>query len=244
MRPQSRRTLILLLLLLSILAGCGAAKKDASSPAVVVVLLDMTSSTAEDANRYMGNVTEVLNSLQGGDKIYIVPFAGTYPPEILITRSLPAATFNAVQDASEMKAIRQEVQLKVAQVLQSLRPSQKGTAVLGAIRKASAILAQESGSPHTVVILSDMLEQTDIDFFSQPPTEPAPLLDRLEKERFLPKLEAQVYVAGISPGKPDGQQLTQKQMTVIEEFWQAYFERVGARLATYDRDLLNFTIRR
>lgn len=239
------RVLVFSLCLLPLAAGCGSAKKATEEQrAAVVVLIDMTSSAADDANLYMQSVTTVLNALKGGDTIYVVPFTGSYLPEILVSKSLPAATFNPVQDGIEMKAALQEVQHKVAQLLQSQRPAERGTSIFTGIQKAAAIFAQETGAAHTLVILSDMVEQGKYDFTKVAPTTPETLIDQLEKERQLPRLDASVYVAGLASRTGDGYRLTQDQFQAISDFWAAYFKRVGADLVSYNRELLKFTVKR
>lgn len=236
---------IFLLSLLLLVAGCGGGKKaDKEPPAVVVVLIDMSSSSQDDANLYMQSVTAVLNGLKGGDSIYVVPFAGGYLPEILVHKSLPAPSFNPVQDAQEMKAALTEVQVKVAGLLQSQRPAEKGTSILSGIQKAAAILDLEKEGAHTLVLLSDMVEQGGLDFTKSSPTDPGPILERMEQERQLPRLTARVYVAGLSSDKKEGYRLTKEQFQAISDFWAAYFERSGATLESYNRELLKFTPKR
>lgn len=244
-----RRCLIALLCLFCLLpvaAGCGTTKagEPKTPPAAVVLLIDMTSSSEADAQLYMQSVTAVLNGLQAGDSIYIVPFTGSYLPEILVSKRLPVATFNPVQDGIELKAALQEVQGQVAQLLRSRRPAETGTSIFTGIQKAAAIFEQEAGASQTLVILSDMVEQGAYDFTRSAPTPPDPILEALEKERQLPRFNARVYVAGLATGTGDGYRLTREQFEAIKEFWAAYFERAGSDLVSYNRELLKFTIER
>ncbi|MDF2629843.1 MAG: hypothetical protein K0R39_3674 [Symbiobacteriaceae bacterium] len=226
-----------------LVAGCGGGKESAGS--VVVVLIDMTTSASADANTYMKNFTEVLNGLAGGEEIFVVPITGSLVPKIATQAALPAKSSNPVSDAKKLKEARLKLQQDVAALLKGDRPQEPGTAILSGIQKAGAIFAAEGqGRPRTLVILSDMIEQGQIDFTTASLTPVAPVLDQLAKGGLVPQLDAKVYVAGITTGQAQGYQVPQEKFQEITRFWAAYFERAGAELGPYDRDLLNFQVKR
>lgn len=234
----------LVLVLAMVLTGCGSGGKE-SAGSVIVVLIDMTTSASADANTYMKNFTEVLNSLKGGEEIFVVPITGTLVPKIHTQVALPAPSANPVSDAKKLKEARLKLQQDVANLLKGDRPKEPGTSILAGIQKAGAIFKSEGeGRPRTLVILSDMIEQGKIDFTTTSLTPVEPVLDQLQKDGLLPELDAAVYVAGITTGQAQGFQVPQEKFQEITRFWSAYFERAGAQLGPYDRDLLNFQVNR
>jgi len=234
----------MLLVVSLLMAGCGAGGKE-SAGSVIVVLIDMTTSASADANTYMKNFTEVLNALKGGEEIFVVPITGSLVPKIHTQAALPSPSSNPVSDAKKLKEARLKLQQDVAGLLKGERPKEPGTAILAGIQKAGAIFkAEGEGRPRTLVILSDMIEQGKIDFTTASLTPLEPILDGLEKDGLLPELDAAVFVAGITTGQAQGFQVPQEKFQEIARFWAAYFERAGAQLGPYDRDLLNFQVNR
>ncbi|HYF94812.1 MAG TPA: hypothetical protein VD969_21570 [Symbiobacteriaceae bacterium] len=238
-----RRLIVLLLVLTALAAGCGTPDKPEVEGAVVVVLVDMTTSAVDDANSYMKNFTTVLNAARGGEEIFVVPITGSFVPQIHTSSTMPAASFNPVSDAEKLKDARLKLQNDVARLLGSERPKEPGTAILSGIAKAAAIFAAEGkGRPHTLVIFSDMIEQGKLDFTTADLTPPEPVIEALEKDGLAPKLDADVYVAGITAGQAQTYSVPQERFNAITKFWAAYFARAGARLGPYDRDLLDFRL--
>lgn len=238
-----RKLLIPLVLVLALLTGCGSSKA-AAEGAIVVVLIDMTTSAADDANTYMKNFTTVLNGAGGGEKIFVVPITGSFVPKIHTSMSIPGTSFNPVSDAKKLKEARLKLQTDVAKLLQSERPKEPGTSILSGITKAAAIFeAEGKGRPRTLVIFSDMIEQGKLDFTRAELSPPGPVIEQLAKDGLVPRLEADVYVAGITVGQAQTYSVSQERFQAITRFWAEYFGQAGARLGPYDRDLLNFALK-
>jgi hypothetical protein len=205
----------------------------------------MTTSAKADANSYMQDFTTVLNAARGGEKIYVVPITGSFVPQIAASATLPSPSSNPVSDAKKLKDARLKLQTDVAKLLGSERNQEPGTAILSGIAKAATIFeAEGKGLPHTLVICSDMIEQGKLDFTTAALTPPGPVIDALAKDGLAPQLDADVYVAGITAGQAQTFSVDQERFNAITQFWKAYFERAGARLGPYDRDLLNFQVKR
>jgi len=236
--------IVALLLMVALLGGCGGGSAKGEPGAVIIVLIDMTTSARADANRYMQNFTTVLNAARAGDRIFVVPVTASFVPQIAASATLPAASANPVSDAKKLKEARTKLQTDVAKLLQGERANVPGTAILAGLQKAGAIYKAEGEGPRTLVILSDMIEQGQLDFTTAALSPAGPVLDSLEKEGYLPRLDADVFVAGITAGEAQAFQVPQERFQAITQFWVAYFERAGARLGPYDRDLLNFKVAR
>lgn len=241
---MKRRIWIVPLLLLLALAGGCSKPASAGGKGVIVVLIDMTVSAKADADAYMKSFTQVLNAAEGGERIFVVPITASFVPKIHTSATMPAPSFNPVSDAKKLKEARLKLQNDVASLLRSDRPKEPGTAILFGLQKAGTIFKAEGEGPRTLVILSDMIEQNQLDFTTATLTPPGQVLDQLKKDGLLPELEADVFVAGITAGQTGAYQVSQDRFQAIGRFWAAYFERAGARVGAYDRDLLNFKVKR
>lgn len=241
-----RRLLLCLTAVALLLAGCGARKNPGSA---VVVLIDVSGSTTNVQERYMAEFERVLDGLQGGDHLFVQPVrANSLVAPVAIDLAFPA--YNALDlnptaanehtHAQEMKKRRQEALDRVAKLVQAERPAQQGSAIIDGLSQAGSLLAAYPPERRVVILLSDMVEQSEVaDFTALTEHRVDEMVAALKARSRLPDLQgARVFVAGITDG--ENGKLSASQILTLKHFWTRYFTTAGATLKWYGPSLMGF----
>ena len=114
----------------------------------------------------------------------------------------------------------------------------KNTEILAAIRLSQQYFETAGGKKKILIILSDMIEESEFYNFAKMKVQPEQILEKEEKAGRLPNLAGiTVYISGASAN-------SSKKFDEIEKFWLAYFEKTGASFASrdyYSSELLGFS---
>jgi hypothetical protein len=112
----------------------------------------------------------------------------------------------------------------------------KNTEILAGIRVAQDQFDEVKASDKRLVILSDMIEDSEFYNFERNRVDPEQILGKESKTRRLPDLKGvKIYVSGATA-------MNQRKYDEIQNFWAAYFRRVGADYdrTRYSRQMTNF----
>lgn len=252
-----RKILLLSALLITFIA-CDKSG-DKAAPAVgkvVCVLVDRSSSTEDQKvrQRYVEDFRRVVEKLGSGDVIV----ADAISDNPLAQSSFPVNDeFEAFRPGTDnplvvkkkqeehdgrLKEKREQVWAK-AQGLFSSAPSNQ-TRILDAIRLAERVFSAYPRPKRSLVIFSDMVEESDKRNFTRERLTDM-VIERIINEekqtKRLPDLTGvRVYVIGA--GASGNQHSTSEQYAGIENFWLRYFKAAGADMTKerYGAALLKF----
>ncbi|HWI65088.1 MAG TPA: hypothetical protein VNT75_24940 [Symbiobacteriaceae bacterium] len=233
-----RRLAVLMLALALAAAGCSGARP-AAEPAgrPVIVLLDLSGSTETVAPKYREYVQRVIDSLEGGEHLLVVPISSASLTEAAaVDIRFPEYrrfTTNSFTHRRTMTKLRKEALTLTDAVLSAPRTDRsQGTAILDSLLQARDLAG---GSPATICIISDMVEDSDLARFESLTEAAIPaLLSKAEAGGRLPRFpdSTRVHVAGLGAAG----QLEPSQVLTIRTFWEQYFSRAGATLVEYGPD--------
>jgi hypothetical protein len=221
-----------------LLTQTGCASSSDTQPAVgVAVLVDVSASTTAVKDQYLKTFEQVLAGLQGGEQLIVIPISASSLVEpVALNEAFPAKgrLDNPVTYNRNLKQKRADVAARMAAYLDEPRSQRRGSAIIDGLEQARAILAPYP-EKH-LVILSDMIEQSELaDFTALTEASIPALLERL-KDR-TPELPVTVHVAGITDGAGT---LPSSQVLAIRSFWTQFLTERGATLASYGPSLLGF----
>jgi cobalamin biosynthesis Co2+ chelatase CbiK len=118
-------------------------------------------------------------------------------------------------------------------------PPVKHTCIIDSLDVAEKVFKQYKGTKRTIIIFSDMMEDSsyaDFDFpalqIPQIPTAKV-VIERIRNERELPDIKgAEVIIIGARATTSD---LHRK----IEKFWREFFRELGAKITAYNYGLID-----
>lgn len=240
-----RRIFILLataVLTAAALSGCQARRATADREGVVL-MVDRSGSARDLAKRYEADFARLLERIDGGEHLLVQQVSAESLVEPVVFEvafpayepfSLNPNGANSFTHGRAMKRLKAEAAERFHALLTGPTPKKDGTAIVDALSQAAELLSRYPTGKRTVVILSDMIEQSSLrDFTGLTETEIDPLLDRLAERHRLPDLSGtRVLVAGITDGGAGGN-LSADAVLTVKRFWSRFFEKAGARLAWY-----------
>jgi len=221
------------LLLAALAAGC-AASPAAQQNRPVIVLVDLSGSTEAVAPTYKTYVQKVVDSLQGGEHLLILPISGTsLTAAATVDLQFPAyrrLTTNTFTHNRQMKKLRQEAMAGVDTLLSAPRTATaQRTAIIDGLLQARDLAA---GQPGSIFIISDMIEDSDLARFETLAESEIPaVLAEVEAAGRLPQYpgNTRVHVAGLGAAG----QMDPARVLAVRRFWEQFFTRAGAHLVEY-----------
>lgn len=232
------RLLAGLLLAALLVSGC-AVRADQPGSAGIVVLLDLTGSTTAVRERYLADFDRVLDGSRDGDHLYVIPIsADSLVEPVAVDIAFPRASWlqNRVFKARRLNTIKNDALSRVEALLKSPSTDRRaGSAIVDGLERAADLL--QPYRQRYVVVISDMIEQSELADFSAPNAGMDAVLSRV-RERAA-GLGAQVYVAGVTNGAGDPP-LTSARVREIRAFWTSFFTERDCVLAAYGPDLTAF----
>jgi hypothetical protein len=220
------------------LAGC-APREPAQTGKLILVLVDRSQSTGPDRELYAQASERILSSLRPGDRLvagYITDRSAadfrTHLDEEL-PPALPAMKITDVpsqyresqaQWERDSQARREGIQRKLRDLL-AWESSAVRTKIFESLRVAGQILGSERRPNKHLILLSDMIEDSEIANFEQLRLDEAFIRKEIARQQgagILPALRGvKVYVAG-------AQAESLERSAAIEKFWREYFAAAGA----------------
>lgn len=237
---MSARLLPLVLIAALLGAGCSNRADAGAAGPLVVVLFDVSQSTRapEVRDRYAEAFDRVLAYAADADGRVIAdvidenPLAhSSYPIDVAFS-SCDAFTENPLVCDAEATKLREEASAEARAIL-ARTAGESGTDIHDALALAErAFDAYPESGVCSLVLLSDMVERSAslnvVRVSAQEP--PGSAIDALAADGSIPDLNGvSVYVVGA--GVQSGTELSAEQILAIQGFWQAFFERGGARFA-------------
>jgi hypothetical protein len=208
---------------------------------MMVLLVDKSISVENDQSLYRTEAMKVVATLSEGDRFIIAPITASSGNDFRRMREfvLPASVgeLGWMDEPLAFKRKKEAQQKEVQETSRSLHaavdellstPSFAGkTAIFESLRTIAPLFAGETKRRKVLILLSDMVEDSDIaDFEGRVLT---PNFDQKELTRqrnagILPDLRnISIYVGGTLASPPD-------RAAALERFWIAYFIATGAIL--------------
>jgi hypothetical protein len=246
---RTRLAAVIGLLLALVPTGCSTSEQ---TQTLVVMLVDVTASTVSARDHYLQAVDKVLSELPDGGRLVVVPIdVDSSVNPVAFDETLPRLRWSLDPKAGNERthkkareAIRQQARDGLSQLLDGPRSTQSGTSIIDAVAYADRIIKATPEADPYVVILSDMIEQSDLDFTTLPEEQIEAAVDQLKGQDRLPIFldTVKVYVAGIAAGEAGSVRLPDGRLRAIESFWQKFFTTSGATVKWYGPTLLNFCV--
>jgi hypothetical protein len=198
-----------------------------NSTMTTVVLLDGSCSRVNLA-AYRDAWTKVAAEVNPGDRLVlgrITLDVREFKPEFDVTLPAPWALLDNPLDRDErVTAFQAQVTEAIKKALDA--PCSNRTAILDTLDVAAHFLVADARPRRRLIILSDMLEDSEIARFDKGLTarQAAQLLETRRRNGALPRLnDTDVFVVGAAAS-------SDVLRRDVQRFWTSYFEAAGARL--------------
>lgn len=221
-------------LLLFLLTGCASKPQDRTN---IVAALDLSSSESARGrdgqsafNKNVAGVEKLLASLPPGSQITVV---GITDNSFAMPYVLLSGTISEDQGyfGERLTAARRDLVRVWRDRAGKLKPDARGTDIMGALLLAHQLFARTpTGTAKYLFIFSDMRHVgRGLNLESAHPGSPEVLLKISATRRLMVDLSGvTVYVSGA-----DADGMSAASWDNLQQFWTAYFKRVGANLAGY-----------
>jgi hypothetical protein len=224
----------------SAVIDCPADDRPAGGSVYTVVLYDKTTSVAfgEIRERYLKDLDVVLCHFEKGgggtlasDAIGARAHVTSAPTFVQFPKK--SANTNPLVFKKEFEEKVEEARARAEEVLN--KPEETlGTEIINTIEIAADHFARADGDERRLVIMSDMIEESDDLRFTAEVLTPGgtqAFIDGQKASGDLPDLaNVDVYVTGA--GVSGSGESTSQRVEEIKRFWQSYFEAAGADLAS------------
>lgn len=204
---------------------------------VVMLLVDLSDSVkGADVDRiYTPTLRSSVDSLHPGDRFVLAEISertlGSFTPALDL--ALPSSG-RSLEDGDALEAGKLRIRTEWRKLV-SRRDRSRATAILDSLNAGSQVLTRDARPQKFLVILSDMIEESQAANFQKTPPSDALIAQRRAKG-LLPDLHGvQVFVAGASAG-------TSERYVEVQDFWVKYLQSAGAQISakTYGRVALAF----
>lgn len=227
----------------------GLAKPEPPRTRAVLVLLDLSGSARHMRPEFEHEFAALLDTMAYGDTWVVYPIdknalqmsrslASTSVPSFMATTTNPAGA--NVQRANHEKTYPLErYRTGLASVVASALagPDSGGTDLGGVLHLAASEFARDGATENVLVIFSDMNSNGERINTEAKDFDPEMALKALEENGELAQLGG-VNVWGVGAYAADATQWDR-----THEFWVSYFEKCGANLTYYGRDLPESALR-
>lgn len=244
-----RYRVLALVFFLGFASGCE--EKPPEARTTFVVSFDLSESTNEEGVRqmYCQSFRKVLSAVDGGDAIVASWITSrsdteiTFPVNDTFPRFVPpndnpevVRRYRAIHD-SLLSSKREAHAAAVCDSLGSTSRTEMNTSILSALDVARRIFGAYSNSEDVLVLMSDMVEDSELYDFSRlrlTDEEVTEILTSEREENRIPDLRGvRVYVVGAMGA-------TSERQRSLERFWRAYFAETGATVQDYGAALVRF----
>jgi len=244
--------------------SCYAANKMETRPAAPArsffIVLDETVVLDDNLQRALWE--QVRPQLQAGTEFAVIRFSafsqGKYL-EVVASGALEAPVSAKERDSVSVPKLKnfdacmkgqadyaqKLARAAIAKVLQASSFDLSRSDIEGSLQALSHIVAEGQGSQRTLLLVSDMLENSSVSSFYQNNgvrrIDPVAEMKKAEAEKMLGNFGgASVYVMGAGviaapngKGKPGIQYRDAKTMAALQDFWNRYFTSSNARLMEF-----------
>ena len=230
----------------ALLSACGESSKNPSSATMVLFDLSKSTSGKTVRNNYYDILQTIIDNTHGQFAVNIIdadPLAHSGLPINEYFPSYSVTSNRLTYDAQRKEMIKNA--LRKGKHVLAYRAPRSGTAILDSLTLAQNYFnSYPSVKSRYLVILSDMVEVSGRDKFTQRSLLPKYVARFLRKEKRdgeLPDLRGvTVYLVGA--GVKVGSDLPSKAIQEVEKFWLRYFAASGANLTPnrYGPTLIRF----
>ena len=233
--------------------NCSA--KNAEVKRHIIFIVDFSGSVGENLENYWKiielvtgcnrpqpdtkkpDTKEICPGIKGGDRITVLKITGQSrrKPEIMADKYFPEKGFfdSKLRHKKKLRKIKTSFR---DNLLTGFKKAAKAnnTEILASLRLAEQYLNDVKGEKKIVIILSDMIEESEFYNFRNNRIRPDIILNQEEKANRLPNLSnVIVYVSGAYA-------VNDTKYDKIMEFWKKYFSKTGAKLKNYTPEMIVF----
>lgn len=216
----------------------------------IIFIVDFSGSVGENLNNYWKIIELVTGcnksetdtkklcaNIKGGDRITVLKITGQSrrKPEIMADSYFPEKGFFDSQLRHEKKLKKIKTAFR-NNLLNGFKEAAKAnnTEILASLRLAEQYFEDIKGEKKIVIILSDMIEESEFYNFRRNKIQSKNILDKEETAHRLPNLSnVIVYVSGAYAGNDT-------KYDEIMGFWNEYFTKTGAKLKNYTSEMIVF----
>jgi hypothetical protein len=239
-----RMVLLLTLILAATLIGCskGADVSALHEQPVIAILVDGTINTPAIREHHLAEIRRAIDQVPDGTRLVIFQItanSGVSPVLFDHTFERPNHLLETAHAANVRgKKARAEVLTAIEQVL-SAPPGREGTTVIDALAHARQYLNAVTVGSLAFVIVSDMMEQSELTDLTRVDWEASEeLLGHIEATGRLPDLSGTcLYVTGIADGDDPGSWMTPEHLHQVRLFWERLIATAGGALKAYGPSL-------
>lgn len=213
------------------------AEAEARGPLELVVLLDLSQSVAvtghdshAEFEKNVAGVTSIIAALPAGAKVTVIGITDNSfaTPYVIFSGAL---TFDEGYFKERVATGRASLARAWAERSARLAPRYPETDILGALLVAAEVFRESSGNRRKeLVIFSDMRQATRaVNLEREPLVETSAALQQVADNKLFAELNGvEVKALGV-----DAAGETVRYWMSLQDFWKAYFARVGATLTGY-----------
>lgn len=216
----------------------------------IIFIVDFSGSVGDNLNNYwkiIELVTGCNNSetdtkklcgkIKGGDRITVLKITGQSRrrPEIMADSYFPEKGFfdSKLRHEKKLKKIKTSFRDNLLNGFEGAAQA-NNTEIFASLRLAEQYFEDIKGEKKIVIILSDMIEESEFYNFRRNKIQPKSILDKEETAHRLPNLSnIIVYVSGAYAA-------TGKKYDDVMGFWKEYFTKTGAKLKNYTSEMIVF----
>lgn len=216
----------------------------------IIFIVDFSGSVGENLENYWKIIelitgcnkskTDTKNlcaNIKGGDRITVLKITGQSrrKPKIMANSYFPEKGFfdSRLRHEKKLKKIKTCFRDSLLNEFEGAAQA-NNTEILASLRLAEQYFNGVQGEKKIVIILSDMIEESEFYNFRRNKIQPKSILDKEETAHRLPNLSnIIVYVSGAYAA-------TGKKYDEIMGFWKEYFAKTGAKLKNYTSEMIVF----
>ena len=228
--------------------GCSAEKAEVKRH--IIFIVDFSGSVGENLENYwkiielvtgcnqsQANTKKLCSNIEGGDRITALKITGQSrrKPEIMADKYFPKKGFLDSKLRHEKKLRKLKTEFRDA-LLNGFNEAAEAnnTEILASLRLAEQYFNDVKGENKIVVILSDMIEESEFYNFKKNKIRQDIILNKEETAHRLPNLSnVIVYVSG-------AYEINDTNFDDVMRFWEAYFIKTGAKLKNYRSEMIVF----
>ena len=215
----------------------------------IIFIVDFSGSVGDNLNNYWKIIKLVTGcnksetgtknlceNIKGGDRITVLKITGQSrrKPEIMADSYFPEKGFfdSRLRHEKKLKKIKTSFRDKLLNGFEEAAQA-NNTEILASLRLAGKYFDDVKGEKKIVIILSDMIEESEFYNFRRN-IQPKSILDKEETAHRLPNLSnIIIYVSGAYAGNDT-------KYDEIMRFWGEYFNKTGAKLKNYTSEMIVF----
>lgn len=242
------KSCIVIMIMLIFAVGCSAENVEVKRH--IIFIVDFSGSVGENLENYWKIIELVTGcnkpetdtkklcaKIKGCDRITVLKITGQSrrKPEIMADSYFPKKGFfdSSLRHEKKLKKIKTSFRDNLLNGFEEAAKA-NNTEILASLRLAKQYFDDVKGEKKIVILLSDMIEESEFYNFRRNRIQAKSILDKEETAHRLPNLSnVKVYVSGAYAGNDT-------RYDEIMRFWKEYFAKTGAKLKNYTSEMIVF----